>query len=122
MRQKRARNPLVYMAINKRAECKKRGIECSITKDDLEYVEHCPALGIKLVYPGRGGTGRGHVRHDSATIDRIDPSKGYVPGNVQIISMKANSIKSFATAEEVQRVADWMNNVSSQRKKIKVSA
>lgn len=41
--------------------------------------------------------------------DRLAAGKGYVPGNVAIISMRANQIKNDATAEEHCRVAAWMD-------------
>lgn len=66
--------------------------------------DYCPVLGIELTF---GGTGR--VSPNSASIDRIDPSKGYVIGNVAIISNKANIIKSNATASEISKVANWLS-------------
>jgi hypothetical protein len=35
------------------------------------------------------------------TIDKIDPKKGYVKGNVWIISFRANRIKYDASLEEL---------------------
>ncbi len=41
---------------------------------------------------------------ESATVDRIDSSRGYVPGNLQLLSSLANSIKNNATSELVRSV------------------
>jgi hypothetical protein len=37
-------------------------------------------------------------------LDRIIPELGYVPGNVKIISMRANRIKTNATIEDIKNV------------------
>jgi len=64
----------------KRATAK--GLDFSITLDDLlPLPEVCPVFGIKLNYKGAQG-----FMNDSPSIDRIDSSKGYVKGNIQIIS------------------------------------
>jgi hypothetical protein len=72
--------------------------------DDLKWPTHCPILGIEINYKP------GNVQHDwnRWSIDRLDSSKGYVAGNVAVISLKANTIKSFGTAEEHERIAAWM--------------
>jgi len=49
--------------------------------------------------------GDGKVRPNSPSIDRVSPGKGYVKGNVIVVSQKANSIKSNATPHELERVA-----------------
>ena len=68
----------------------------------------CPVLGIKLERNrDKCGPGPG-----SPTLDRIVPSLGYVPGNVVVISHKANSIKSNATAAEIRAVADWLDDIT----------
>lgn len=45
------------------------------------------------------------------SLDRIVPSLGYVPGNVAVISHRANRIKSDATADELRAVADWLDGL-----------
>jgi len=89
------------------AKCraKKRGIEFSITKDDYVVLTHCPILGIELVYNQDTGAGG---KDNSFSLDRIDPTKGYVKGNVQVISHKANSMKFTATKEELLLFAKWV--------------
>jgi hypothetical protein len=73
-----------------------------------EYVysiagDFCPVLGVPLSF---GGTRT--LTENSASLDRIDPEKGYVVGNVAVISFKANTIKSNANASEIRAVADWL--------------
>ena len=59
----------------------------------------CPYFGTKM----KKSTNL--FSDDSPSLDRIDPKKGYVKGNVEIISMKANIIKGRATPEELEQVA-----------------
>lgn len=77
------------------------GIECSIRLDDVVVPERCPVLGVPLV------VNRGTCGPDSPTLDRIDPAKGYVPGNVLVVSLRANTIKNNATPHELLRVASF---------------
>lgn len=63
----------------------------------------CPALGSRFVVGGQGS-----VTSLSPTLDRIRASDGYVRGNLQVLSMKANQIKTDATPEEVLAVARFM--------------
>lgn len=65
----------------------------------------CPIFQEPMSY---GGTGR--QVWNSASLDRIDPSRGYVQGNVAIISFKANTIKSNANSQEVFAVAEWLKS------------
>ena len=55
--------------------------------------------------------GGGQMTPYSPSIDRINPSLGYIKGNVIIISMKANSIKNCYTSEDIRKVADWLENI-----------
>ena len=65
--------------------------------------ELCPVFGTPLV----GGL-NGHPEHNSPSLDRLDPEKGYTMDNVVIISMLANRIKQDATSDQVAAVARWM--------------
>lgn len=46
------------------------------------------------------------------TIDRIIPALGYVPGNIVVISHRANRMKSDGTAEEHERIAAWLRGLN----------
>lgn len=74
---------------------KRKGLEFNITEKDIKIPKICPylktefQLGVKNNY------------QYSYSIDRIDNSKGYIKNNIEIISMKANSMKNNATPKEL---------------------
>jgi len=77
----------------KKSNAKKLGIEFSIQFNEIVWPSHCPLLEEKLDY----FTSKGWW---VPTFDRIDPTAGYVSGNVCIISRRANCIKYDYTPEE----------------------
>lgn len=81
-------------AAKKRASTK--GLEFDITYEDIELPKVCPLLGITL------GVSPGRASDSSYSLDRIDSSKGYIRGNIWVISNKANVIKNNATLEELE--------------------
>jgi len=66
-------------------------------------VDTCPILEIPLVY--RIPENYKGIPDNHATLDKINPSKGYVLGNIQILSKKANTMKNNATIDELQKFA-----------------
>ena len=81
---------LNLIAAKKRAKAK--GFDFDISPDDLTMPEVCPYFGMKFIIGDRNWR---------PSLDRIDPSKGYVRGNVQVISMKANRMKSDGTLDDL---------------------
>jgi hypothetical protein len=78
------------------------GVPFSITAEDIPVPENCPVFNKPLVF-AQG------AQDFSPSVDRRRPALGYVPGNVVVISRRANAIKYNAeTSDEVQAVADWM--------------
>lgn len=67
---------------------------------------HCPVFGTEFQYMGNGG-----ILPTSPSLDRIDPSKGYVEGNLVIISSKANNIKSAYQSKDLYKVAQWLEQI-----------
>lgn len=94
---------------------KSYGRECTITLEQLVllYVEICPILGIELVWDNRGT-----VCHGSPSLDRIDNNRGYVDGNVQIISHRANSLKRDYLLVEWEKMANYMRHCDGEPIKI----
>lgn len=97
-------NPSLKMFRRAKQRAKERGIDFDLDKSDVIIPEFCPILGIKLeTFVGKSGG-----RPNSPALDRIDNSKGYVKGNVVVISHLANMMKSSATQEELLTFADWV--------------
>lgn len=78
-----------------RRRAQKRGIEFSIDLSDIVIPEFCPILGVKLAT----GIKQGRMNDLNPSLDRIDSSKGYVKGNVWVISWHANRLKHDASKE-----------------------
>lgn len=94
---------------NARNRAKRNGIEFTITYKDFMAITHCPLLGILLDFATEGKGGK----DNSPSIDRIDPSKGYVPGNVWVISYRANRIKSDSTIEELEMILSNLRKMTN---------
>jgi len=93
----------------KKQNCKNLNVLFDVEFDDIEWPTHCPVLGIELDYYGMLGS----RNPASVSFDRIDSSIGYIPGNVHIISWKANRIKNDGTAEEHRKIADYIDKYLS---------
>lgn len=108
----RARFPWEEMWRVVRRRVQRTGHEFSISPEDVRAAWPadgcCPALGIPMPLPGSRRSGKCGPRPDSPTVDRVDNARGYVPGNIAIISWHANRIKSSACADEITRVAKWL--------------
>ncbi len=104
------RKSFIYTAMREKFRAKKAnsirvGKEFTVEFGDIDFPTHCPILGIELNYFNEEG-----YLDDSPSFDRINPALGYVKGNVAIISMRANRIKNNGTAEEHQKIADFMRS------------
>ena len=95
---------LLYMYHGSKRRAREKGLEHSITVDYLYTIipEKCPYLDIEINWQSSAGTGiKTGPRYNGPSIDRIDSSKGYVEGNVLIVSFRANSIKNNANETEL---------------------
>lgn len=81
---------------------RKYGRELDIGVDDIHIPEFCPVLGFRL---NRNSEKLGF---DSPTLDRIDNTKGYIKGNVAVISQRANSLKQDSTIADLEKLIAYM--------------
>ena len=91
-----------------KARAKKKNLPFNIEVEDCIAPENCPVLGIPLSVGDK-------THRNSPTLDRIIPEKGYIKGNVIVISHKANSIKNNANYDEIRVVADWYESELRKR-------
>lgn len=99
-RKEKIHNDLDYCLQTRIGQCRYRAKEkqqpCTITLEYLKsiYTDVCPYLGIPLQYSYNV-----RANPNAMSIDKINPNLGYVEGNVQIISYKANMMKNDADME-----------------------
>lgn len=86
-----------YLLSSAKARAKKYGVIFDISADDIHIPEFCPYLGIEL---------KPFSEWSSPSLDKIDPSLGYVKGNIQVISLLANTMKSSASIEQLVTFAE----------------
>lgn len=108
---------LSCMVHNAKKRAAQKGMAFDLDRDYLFEIAptHCPYLGVKLrweVETGCAVTTRAHS--NSPSLDRIDNSKGYVKGNVVIVSHRANSIKRDATEVELIKMGRRIAEIKMQ--------
>ncbi len=86
----------VRLLTKAKQRAKEEGLDFNLEHEDIIIPKFCPYLEIELTHD----LGKGQLPTNSS-IDRVDSSKGYVKGNVQIISRLANTMKSNATKEQL---------------------
>lgn len=107
-RRYRAKDSKMSLYRTARQRAKTKGIPFSIEFTDLVFPEVCPILGIKLTSYAGSKNKQAGGRNDSFSIDRIIPELGYVEGNIQIISHRANAMKSDASKEDLIKFSNWV--------------
>mgnify|MGYP003451827630 CR=1 FL=1 len=108
MRGYRATRPEKMLLQYAKDRARRDGYPCTIAECDISIPEFCPLLDIKL----ERGAGVGGVRPSSPTLDKIKPELGYVPGNVWVISARANTLKNDATLEELEMLVARLRDVA----------
>jgi len=88
-------SPLEKILRQSKHRAKAKYIEFDIELKDLTLPTKCPYLKVPFIIGTKDNYEYTH------SIDRIDNNKGYIKGNVEIITKKANSMKNNASAEEL---------------------
>jgi hypothetical protein len=94
-----------YKLSSLRNKAKRQGLDFDLEECDLVLPELCPVFGIPLAISDN------KLSANSPSVDRIDNSKGYVKGNIVVVSHKANSMKRAATLAEMRQLADFYESL-----------
>lgn len=98
-------HPAHRMIARAKQRAKQRGLEFNLVDEDLhDLPKVCPVLGIEL-----RASAKPQDTH-AYSLDRVDNSKGYVRGNVVVMSYLANRLKNDGTAEQHEKIASWMRS------------
>lgn len=96
-------NPSKYIFSKIKRRAKRERIKFNITQKDVKVPHNCPILGIPLSYDLE--------RKNWPSLDRIDNNKGYVKGNVQVVSMRANLLKNDASVKELKMLYYYLAGI-----------
>ena len=88
---------------------KRSGMEHTITYDDIHIPDACPVLGIPLHREDRD------TWMNAPSLDRIENDKGYIPGNVIVVSRRANLLKKDATVDELIALARFYASIDKEK-------
>lgn len=83
----------------------KDNVPFDLTENDFEVPTNCPVFGFVM---------DGKTRDTQWSFDRLIPELGYVKGNVRVISMKANRLKNNATVEDLRKIVEYLDNITSE--------
>ena len=111
-----AANPFKALVPGYKHRAAKKGVPFDLDKEYLEsiWTGTCPAFGTRLDLPHSKKHPRGAQHINQPSLDRIFPDRGYVKGNVIWISAKANVIKNNASAADILRVGQWLQQTEEE--------
>lgn len=109
----RLKNPAKVLLTSAKMRARKNDIEFNIDLSDVVIPEFCPVLGIPIFCSTTPKVIKRNMPN-SPSLDRIDPKRGYVKGNVQVISWRANDLKSDGTADELEKIAAYIRRRGDQ--------
>lgn len=91
-------NQAALMYSRAKSRAKQKGIEFTISKEDIVIPDKCPLLEVPF--------SNTYINPDAnvdnvPSLDRKDNTKGYTPDNIWVISFKANRMKNTANHDEI---------------------
>jgi hypothetical protein len=101
-------NPALRLWESAKSRSKKRNLPFDISVEDIVVPDVCPAIGIPILL------GQGKICDNSPSLDRIIPERGYIKGNVVVVSVLANAMKRNATIAQMRSLLIFYENLIVQ--------
>lgn len=104
-------NPFNWFVLRARTKAKKIARkECKVTAEYLsELFESqggkCPITGWQLKLPQSTNGWSTKSKPDNASLDRLDYTQGYIPGNVRFVALMANYARNIFSDSDVGEFA-----------------
>lgn len=98
--ERRINSPEIIMYTWVKNRAKRKNLPFNLEISDIIIPDKCPLLEIPIFM--KPYKQKGSFCPNSPSIDKIIPKLGYIKGNIMIISMKANIMKSNASIEELK--------------------
>lgn len=102
---RKRKHPNWFLLCWAKQRAKKLGVPFNLIASDIVVPKRCPVFGF-ILKPGKRGNST------SPSVDRFKPSRGYVKGNIAVISRRANLLKNDATLLELKKLIAWMEKNS----------
>jgi len=92
--------PLEKRIFNRiKTRAKRKNQDFNLDLEDIIIPTECPVFKVPFIYGDIDWT---------YSVDRINNSKGYIKGNIQILSNRANRLKGDFEIEELQVMIDFL--------------
>ena len=113
MKIKYKQNPIPQMLSNAKIRAKQKGVDFNLTSQYLKKIfpkdNKCPITGFNFEF---GYINKEKInKNNSPSLDRIIPSKGYVIGNVMVISDLMNRMKQDSTFEDIEKLYNFYKKI-----------
>ena len=95
------KNIVAEMFSGAKQRAKNKNLSFTISLEDVIIPERCPVFDTEFDF---------NSKLNVPTLDRVVNELGYIKGNVQVISAKANRLKNNSTIEELEKILNYMKN------------
>ena len=111
MEERYKKNPIPQMLSNSKIRAKNKNVPHNITTKDINDIcpkdNKCPVLNINFEM----GYKNKKTKSYAPSLDRIEPKKGYVKGNILVVCDIVNRLKSDASIEDLRRISNFFINL-----------